>query len=100
EGAGQARVVQSSHRSAADLNAVAVNVNLAIRCAYNYRNWPFRRFFRRPSETACRRCDGLSGKEKARPVGVVRSGLIIRDNDGGTHTCDRVKFCREIDWHS
>ena len=61
------------------LNAVPVDVDLAIRGAHDDRDRPFRRFFRRPHEAARCRRSCLSGKQQVGPDGMVRSGLVVGD---------------------
>jgi hypothetical protein len=93
---GESGCLQPFDGRPANLDAVAIDVNFAIRCTYDDRNWALGSRFRSPYEAARWRCARLSRKEQTRTKGVAWSGLVIGDDDGRADPGNRVKLRREI----
>ena len=99
-GTGYSSCFQSRGGRTPDLHAVAVYVDLAIRCSYNDRHRPGSRFFRRPERGRRRRGACLAREEQAGAYSMVWSGFVIGDDDRRSDTSCRVEVRRKIDRHS
>src|ERR1700677_3242669 len=94
---GETSCLDPSNRRPADFDAVAIDVTFAVRSAYDDRNWSLRRHFRPPYEAAAGwHGPRLSRKEQARAEGLVRSTLVIGDDDSRADPGNRVKLRRDI----